>query len=464
MVKEKWIILIFFLTFLFVGLLGEPVVNSQTLRGDGGNTKSVPSQRVLVIPFKCLQDDPRAKLYAQGVYMELMVRLAEVPGVELYPHEDVVTNLQEVLEHRELVDKVRELKDYEPLVSGYASVLPVDTIITGLCSVEETVTDPILLKMLALQPDYKGKRLTIMGVRAYHCERVNGRLVMFNISNFTKANILDSKYLPHEAQDTGADIITDVSKWIRQEKEMGLEALDRLIQQEELALTTEKDQSVKKKLQSNLNSYELMKLDMGDPWYFIDQSRVGKEPETIPEEPFGHLIAGSLEMSLEKRLELLTKAIDGGVQSSTAYMLRGRTYFAINDASKGFQDLDAAVRLEPQRYTVYLLRSMMYYGFGQSDAALKDAAKALELQPSSIKTRVVLVQIHFHRREYVKALEKIEGAIRLQPDNPTLYHYRMVIRYELGEYREALADLQTCRSLGLSITEESEQLIRSKLE
>jgi len=66
-------------------------------------------------------------------------------------------------------------------------------------------------------------------------------------------------------------------------------------------------------------------------------------------------------------------------QYARAYYDRGNAYARLDQCERAIQELDEAIRLDPQYVSVYFSRGLAYEAIGKSEEAKRDFAKAKEL-------------------------------------------------------------------------------------
>jgi len=72
-------------------------------------------------------------------------------------------------------------------------------------------------------------------------------------------------------------------------------------------------------------------------------------------------------------------------ENASAYILRSRTYAALNQSDKAKEDLERAIALEPDNVEVWVSRSDFYRSMGRQEEAVTDIRKALSLEPEDLQ-------------------------------------------------------------------------------
>jgi tetratricopeptide (TPR) repeat protein len=139
-----------------------------------------------------------------------------------------------------------------------------------------------------------------------------------------------------------------------------------------------------------------------------------------------------------------------------AYFFRGQTREQMQDLRNSLADFDTAIELlsDPGRVheasadlgSVYRQRAWVYERLGQHREAIADATAALSLieageKPAALNQRAYIRALA--GQELEQGLQDIEQAIsQVQQNEPAYIDTRGYLKFKLGEYPEALADLQ----------------------
>ncbi len=157
-----------------------------------------------------------------------------------------------------------------------------------------------------------------------------------------------------------------------------------------------------------------------------------------------------------------------------AYSLRGKAFYALNQADRALADLNEAIRLNHNHPDNFLLKATILFGQSKYKDALTDVDKSLTFAPAdtialSLKVRTLTalgdyrqageimtgllpriknktalleprVSALMHLRQYRDAISELDILIRTDP-KPVWYQKRGQCHYFLGEYQQAADDL-----------------------
>ena len=144
------------------------------------------------------------------------------------------------------------------------------------------------------------------------------------------------------------------------------------------------------------------------------------------------------------------KALEYDPENSDAWMERSVSYNKAGDFNKGFEYLDKAVALDPEKHLGYRgwirLRKMRDY-----DKALLDFDTLDNLTPNVVDAPwgegidFLRGECYFGKKDYPKAIEMFNRNIKNQKEDWADIHsfvYLGLCEYELGNYEKAIAEFQ----------------------
>ncbi|QKR99048.1 tetratricopeptide repeat protein [Sphingomonas sp. CL5.1] len=100
----------------------------------------------------------------------------------------------------------------------------------------------------------------------------------------------------------------------------------------------------------------------------------------------------------------------GGPKTAADYALRGRASLSRGEPAKALTDLDAAIRLDPDKPDYYLARAQAHMHERQREQALADLDRALALAPRDIEALLLRARINFRRKDQAAALRDVDAA------------------------------------------------------
>lgn len=138
----------------------------------------------------------------------------------------------------------------------------------------------------------------------------------------------------------------------------------------------------------------------------------------------------------------LTKVVDSDdaapEQKAEAYALRSAVQ---KDEKKRAEDVDAAIKLQPEKAEFLRLRAQNLYEKDKFDEALVDADKALKLDPDHAETNELRGMILLGANKYDDALKSFDRASELVPEAPLPYQHRGELYRQKGDLNKALEQL-----------------------
>jgi tetratricopeptide (TPR) repeat protein len=106
------------------------------------------------------------------------------------------------------------------------------------------------------------------------------------------------------------------------------------------------------------------------------------------------------------------------------------------------------LRLDPDNAMAYADRGTVLAMTKQFEPALRDLEQAFRLGYADASAFSTAGTICLETKQYGKALEHYAKAAELNPDYPFTYFNRASVHFALGNKESAIADLETCLSMG----------------
>jgi tetratricopeptide (TPR) repeat protein/S1-C subfamily serine protease len=130
------------------------------------------------------------------------------------------------------------------------------------------------------------------------------------------------------------------------------------------------------------------------------------------------------------------------------YVLRGMTRQTIEDGQKALDDVNQAIRLQPDLAIAYHLRGWVYSDLENYTAAIADLEEALRLQPDRGEIYAALGSIYAKMNFPSGFTQAYEKALRLQPDDGDRYAERGLAYSDgFGNYEHAIKDYDQAMTL-----------------
>lgn len=124
-----------------------------------------------------------------------------------------------------------------------------------------------------------------------------------------------------------------------------------------------------------------------------------------------------------------------------ALMLRANIYIQTNRPEEALADLNDVITLDCEDFVALYQRANTLYALGRYSEAKLDYQRMLRLDSRNPEAVVGLARIAVKENNLGQAEELLEQAVSLNPNNADLYVRRASVRYETGNYKEAVADL-----------------------
>jgi tetratricopeptide (TPR) repeat protein len=109
-------------------------------------------------------------------------------------------------------------------------------------------------------------------------------------------------------------------------------------------------------------------------------------------------------------------------------------------ANPRIQELDEAIRRNPEDARAFNSRGVAYARSGDQDRAIKDYDEAIRLDPNYSGALLNRSNAHRRRKEHDLAIRDASEAIRLDPTSASAWNNRCYTRAVAGQFPEALAD------------------------
>jgi tetratricopeptide (TPR) repeat protein len=189
-----------------------------------------------------------------------------------------------------------------------------------------------------------------------------------------------------------------------------------------------------------------------------------------------HLVLGSVDDDVEKRLEQYAKAVELAPRDVEIRRTRGLALLVedkfddaradlvvateeepddaslfealgmacmmgdrLDEAEKAF---DRALEIDPEAVSVLLQRARLLAVRGAKEKALDDIEKVLEATPDDATARLLRARVHQQAGDTDKALADLEDVLRNEPDLASALELRGLIAAEQGDYAAAIRDFR----------------------
>jgi lipoprotein NlpI len=123
-----------------------------------------------------------------------------------------------------------------------------------------------------------------------------------------------------------------------------------------------------------------------------------------------------------------------------AFGSRGAAYLSKRDLDHAMQDLDQAIRLNPNYAEALSNQALIYYDRGDYDRAIQNLDQAILLNPNSAEMLSNRGNSYAGKGEFDLAIQDVDQAIRLNPSYAPAYVIRGSAYVGKGEFDRAMQD------------------------
>src|ERR1700721_2940301 len=133
--------------------------------------------------------------------------------------------------------------------------------------------------------------------------------------------------------------------------------------------------------------------------------------------------AGKSDSGWDTQIAACTDAIKAGKGQgkdlASAFGNRGNAYFAKAQYDRAIQDLDQAIKLDPDYAAAFCNRGSAYFGKAQYDRAIQDLDQAIKLDPNFALAFNWRGNAYDDKGEHDRAIQDYDQAIKLNPNLAT---------------------------------------------
>ena len=149
----------------------------------------------------------------------------------------------------------------------------------------------------------------------------------------------------------------------------------------------------------------------------------------------------------ERDISHLDAAIRRNPGNATAYIARGRAYFAKGDDNNALSDLDAAIRINPSDPAGYVIRGILHGEMNRHDKVVSDMSEVIRLKPESAMAHYYRGLARGEQDALDLAIADLDKAIRLDPKHVDAYRARGDCRLYKKDYDQAISDYDSALRL-----------------
>jgi len=157
--------------------------------------------------------------------------------------------------------------------------------------------------------------------------------------------------------------------------------------------------------------------------------------------------AALLQQDYDTALTSCSRALQSGdlsdQQAANALTTRGAVYVGKGEYDKAIQDLDKAIRLDPDYAGAYDNRGTAYLGKGEYDRAIQDFDQAIRLNADDEVAYVGRARTYANQGKYDRAIQAYDQALRLNPNSAYDSLWKAQVLFELARFNDAVDALET---------------------
>ncbi|XP_070553805.1 uncharacterized protein [Ptychodera flava] len=220
-----------------------------------------------------------------------------------------------------------------------------------------------------------------------------------------------------------------------------------------LGKTQMKDKKLEDATESLEKALELMEQDRKyaseNKYYKLKKPWQEKEPWPREAAEVQFLI-GMCQMELcnyLKSFEAFNSAIKIRSDYAEAYYQRGLVRMRLRQ-SKGVQDFNRALAINPKLFQAYLSRAAFYGMKGRYSKGIINCNEAIKLQPNSVRAYLYRGALKYHIKAYDLAIRDLTKALEIDNTCSLAYFNRAVCYHTMKQYDNALRDYGIVLLLG----------------
>jgi tetratricopeptide (TPR) repeat protein len=121
-----------------------------------------------------------------------------------------------------------------------------------------------------------------------------------------------------------------------------------------------------------------------------------------------------------------------------------------NRSKDAIKDIEEYILVYPSQPEYYYLRAVLKLQDQKYDKAIEDFDRAIQLDmPKGSEYKVYLNRgmAHFYNQDFDQSEDDFNEVIALNPKNAAAFHGKGMIKYELGQYEEAIVEFQKALKL-----------------
>ncbi|HEV3144757.1 MAG TPA: tetratricopeptide repeat protein [Gemmataceae bacterium] len=150
-------------------------------------------------------------------------------------------------------------------------------------------------------------------------------------------------------------------------------------------------------------------------------------------------------VQLDDAIDFFTDRVQANPFDAFAFAHRGRAWLEEDQPERGLQDVNEALRLQPNNPAWLRTRAAIYDDLDETSRALADLGDAIRLEPRNSLNYTQRGTLYKSLKEYDKAIDEFDTAIRLDPkfsaaffNRGNAYKARKQLDKAIADYSEAV--------------------------
>jgi len=146
--------------------------------------------------------------------------------------------------------------------------------------------------------------------------------------------------------------------------------------------------------------------------------------------------------NFSRAIEDLDQAVRIDPDLAIAYCWRGACRVETNDINRALADFTIAISLAPNKASIYAARASVWGSLDKHELAISDLSKAIELSSDTAALYMARGLFWGSLNNWSESLKDIDKALEIEPNHVKCYVLRGDAKKELGQYSSALEDYE----------------------
>jgi tetratricopeptide (TPR) repeat protein len=140
----------------------------------------------------------------------------------------------------------------------------------------------------------------------------------------------------------------------------------------------------------------------------------------------------------EGALAILNKALETNPESTDLLLQRGFVYYRLRKPAEGDQDMQRVIALPANTPHELYVRAQAYNEMGEGRKAYDDVSAALEVEPKSVDYLVLRSGLYMYNRQFDEALADVDLALKYEPKSFKALFRKGHIYLRMGQFAQGI--------------------------